>query len=36
MGAAKGLALTGSPIVAIVTGMMTATLWRHSARSSVG
>lgn len=25
MGAAKGLALTGSPIVAIVTGMMTAT-----------
>lgn len=26
MGAAKGLALTGSPIVAIVTGMMTATL----------
>lgn len=26
MGAAKGLALTGSPVVAIVTGMMTATL----------
>ena len=26
MGAAKGLALTGSPIVALVTGMMTATL----------
>ncbi|EDQ35604.1 putative membrane protein [Hoeflea phototrophica DFL-43] len=25
MGAAKGLALTGSPIVAVVTGMMTAT-----------
>lgn len=26
MGAAKGLALSGSPIVALVTGMMTATL----------
>tara|TARA_R110002020_G_scaffold32962_1_gene100847 strand:- start:3683 stop:4318 length:636 start_codon:yes stop_codon:yes gene_type:complete len=26
MGAAKGLALTGSPVVALVTGMMTATL----------
>jgi uncharacterized membrane protein YeiH len=26
MGAAKGLSLTGSPIVALVTGMMTATL----------
>ena len=32
MGAAKGLAITGSPVVAIVTGMLTATFGGISAR----
>ncbi len=34
MGAAKGLAATGSPIVALVTGALTATFGGVSARSS--